>query len=156
MRFNSGFKGLNCSVVWPHINPVKPKHVGAFIVYFNVKFNILKQINCALVGLIKYWITSECTVKLWKLGLPSLLTKIRYGIHTQLHLHHTHTPYGLQTAKSSVCDDVSSHYTTFTYQLIQKYFESEFWVCREFGAREGGLESFLRLPWLLRLPRLRF
>jgi hypothetical protein len=36
---------------------VKPKHVGAFIVYFNVNFNILKQIGCALVGLIKDWIT---------------------------------------------------------------------------------------------------
>jgi hypothetical protein len=35
---------------------VKSKHVGAFIVYFNVNFNILKQINCALVGLIKDWI----------------------------------------------------------------------------------------------------
>jgi len=31
---------------------VKPKHVGAFIVYFNVNFNILKQMNCALGGLI--------------------------------------------------------------------------------------------------------
>jgi len=39
-------------------------HVGAFIVYFNVNFNILKQINCALIGLIKDWITSECTVQL--------------------------------------------------------------------------------------------
>jgi hypothetical protein len=27
--------------------------LGAFIVYFNVKFNILKQVGCALVGLIK-------------------------------------------------------------------------------------------------------
>ena len=33
-----------------------PKHVGAFIVYFNVNVNILKQINCALIGLIKDWI----------------------------------------------------------------------------------------------------
>jgi hypothetical protein len=32
---------------------VKPKHVGAFIVNFNVNFNILKQFNCALVGRIK-------------------------------------------------------------------------------------------------------
>jgi len=78
---------LNCSVVWSHIcdhtteqfnneaklstdcklpdvGLVKPKHVGAFIVYFNVNFNILKQIGCALVGLIKDWITSECTVQL--------------------------------------------------------------------------------------------
>jgi len=43
---------------------VKPKYVGAFIVYFNVNFNILKQINCALVGQIKDWITSESTVEL--------------------------------------------------------------------------------------------
>jgi hypothetical protein len=28
---------------------VKPKHVGAFIVKFNVNFNILNQFNCALV-----------------------------------------------------------------------------------------------------------
>jgi len=28
---------------------VKPKHVGAFIVIFNVNFNILKQFKCALV-----------------------------------------------------------------------------------------------------------
>jgi hypothetical protein len=39
---------------------VKPKHVAAFV----VNFNILKQINCALAGLIKDWITSECKVKL--------------------------------------------------------------------------------------------
>jgi hypothetical protein len=32
---------------------VKPKHVGAFIAYFNLNFNILKRIGCALVGLIK-------------------------------------------------------------------------------------------------------
>jgi hypothetical protein len=37
---------------------VKPNHVGAFVVHFNVNFNILKQINCALFGLIKDWITS--------------------------------------------------------------------------------------------------
>jgi hypothetical protein len=34
--------------------------INAFIVYFNVTFNILKQIGRALVGLIKDWI-SECT-----------------------------------------------------------------------------------------------
>jgi len=44
---------------------VKPKHVEAFTVYFNVNFSILKQIGCALVKLIKDWITSECTVQLW-------------------------------------------------------------------------------------------
>ena len=32
---------------------VKPKHLGAFIVNFNVNFNILNQFNCALVGQIK-------------------------------------------------------------------------------------------------------
>jgi len=32
---------------------VKPKHVAAFIVHFNVNSNILKQICCALVGVIK-------------------------------------------------------------------------------------------------------
>jgi len=32
---------------------VKPKHVGAFIVIFNVNFNILKQFKRALVGQIK-------------------------------------------------------------------------------------------------------
>jgi hypothetical protein len=45
---------------------VKPKHVGAFIVNLNGKFNILKEINCALVGLMKDWIISECAVQLWK------------------------------------------------------------------------------------------
>jgi hypothetical protein len=30
--------------------------VGAYIVYFNINFNILKQINFALIGLIKDWI----------------------------------------------------------------------------------------------------
>jgi hypothetical protein len=44
----------------PDDGSVKLKHVGAFI----VNFNILKQINCALVGLIKDWIISKCTVKL--------------------------------------------------------------------------------------------
>ena len=43
---------------------VKPKHVGALTVYFKLNFNILKQINFALVGLIKDWITSECIVQL--------------------------------------------------------------------------------------------
>jgi len=37
---------------------VKPKHVGAFIVIFNVNFNILKQFKCALVGQIKDLICS--------------------------------------------------------------------------------------------------
>jgi hypothetical protein len=32
---------------------VKPKHGGAFIVIFNINFNILKQFKCALVGQIK-------------------------------------------------------------------------------------------------------
>ena len=32
----------------------EPKHVGA-IVYFNVKFNVLKQNYCALAGVIKDW-----------------------------------------------------------------------------------------------------
>jgi hypothetical protein len=49
---------------FPDDGLVQPKGVGEFIVYFNVNFNILKQINCALVGLIQDWITSECTVQL--------------------------------------------------------------------------------------------
>jgi hypothetical protein len=80
MEFNSAFKGLitkyinrhqycNFSVAQTASSPddglVKPKHVGAFIVYFNVNFNILEQINCALVGLIKDWIkTYKRTVQL--------------------------------------------------------------------------------------------
>ena len=32
---------------------VKPKHVGAFILIFNVNFNILKQFKCTLVRQIK-------------------------------------------------------------------------------------------------------
>jgi len=32
---------------------VKPKYAGAFIVNFNVNFNILKQFNFVLVGQIK-------------------------------------------------------------------------------------------------------
>ena len=51
MGFNSGFKGLKYTI-------------SVFIVYFNVNFNILNQINCVLIGLIKDWITSECTVQL--------------------------------------------------------------------------------------------
>jgi hypothetical protein len=31
----------------------KPKHVGAFVIYSNVNFNVLKQIYCALIGVIK-------------------------------------------------------------------------------------------------------
>ena len=45
---------------------VKPKHVGALTVYFKLNFNILKQINFALVGLIKDWIISERAVQLWE------------------------------------------------------------------------------------------
>jgi len=37
----------------------KPKHVGAFVIYFNVNFNVLKQIDCALVGVIKDWISQN-------------------------------------------------------------------------------------------------
>jgi len=43
---------------------VKPKHVGAFTVNLNVNFNILKQLNYALVGRIQDLITSRCTVQL--------------------------------------------------------------------------------------------
>ena len=43
---------------FPDDGLVKPIHVGAFIVYFNVNFNILQEIGCALVGLIKDWITA--------------------------------------------------------------------------------------------------
>ena len=57
---------------------VKPKHVGAFIVYLNVNFNILKQFNCALVGLIKDLITSKCKVQLWKLVWG--VTPLYFGI----------------------------------------------------------------------------
>jgi hypothetical protein len=31
--------------------------INAFIVYFNGNFNIVKQIGCSLVGLIKHWIS---------------------------------------------------------------------------------------------------
>jgi len=36
----------------------KPKHVEAFVIYFIVNFNVLKQNYCALVGVIKEWIRS--------------------------------------------------------------------------------------------------
>jgi hypothetical protein len=45
-----------CSAVPQSTAPLrvpKPKHVGAFIVLFNVNFNILKEFKCALVGQIK-------------------------------------------------------------------------------------------------------
>jgi hypothetical protein len=45
---------VTCKV--PDDGLVKPRHVEAFLVYFNVNFNILKQTCCALVGLIKDWI----------------------------------------------------------------------------------------------------
>jgi len=53
MGFNSGFKGL-----------IQPKHVESFIVNINVNFNILKQFNCALVGLIRDLIISTVNVTL--------------------------------------------------------------------------------------------
>jgi hypothetical protein len=37
---------------------IKPKHVGKFIVYFNVYYNIWNQTGYALVRLIKEWINS--------------------------------------------------------------------------------------------------
>jgi len=43
---------------FPDDGLVKPKHVGKFIVYFNVNFNILKETGYALVGVIKDWINS--------------------------------------------------------------------------------------------------
>jgi hypothetical protein len=36
---------------------LNPKHVAAFIVYFNVNFKILNQTGCALVGVIKDWMS---------------------------------------------------------------------------------------------------
>jgi hypothetical protein len=42
----------------------KLKHVGAYVIYFDVNFNVLEQIYHALVGLIKDWIVSKCTVQL--------------------------------------------------------------------------------------------
>jgi hypothetical protein len=35
----------------------KPKHVRAFVIYFDVNFSVLKQIYCALVEVIKDWIS---------------------------------------------------------------------------------------------------
>jgi hypothetical protein len=32
-----------------------PKHVGAFVIYFNVNLNVLKQIFCALVAGLEDW-----------------------------------------------------------------------------------------------------
>ena len=37
----------------------KPKHVGANVTYFNVNFNVLKQNYCALVGVIKDWMSQN-------------------------------------------------------------------------------------------------
>jgi hypothetical protein len=48
----------------PDDDLVKPKHVGAFILNFNVNFNILKKFNCALGGRIKDLMTSRYTVQL--------------------------------------------------------------------------------------------
>jgi len=44
--------------------PSKSKHVGTFVIYFNVNFNVVKQIYCALVGVIKDWIMSKCPTQL--------------------------------------------------------------------------------------------
>jgi hypothetical protein len=33
--------------------------MGTFVIYFNVNFNVLKQIYCALVGIIKVWINQN-------------------------------------------------------------------------------------------------
>jgi len=54
---------------------VKPKHVGAFIVYYNVNFNILKQIDCVLVGLKTDWIHLEicCIVSMLRFFLNGIL-----------------------------------------------------------------------------------
>jgi hypothetical protein len=45
--------------------------INAFIVYFDVNFNILKQIGCALVGLIKDWIPSDIFTYKQQYTLPS-------------------------------------------------------------------------------------
>jgi hypothetical protein len=60
---------------------VKLEHVGSFIVYFNVNFNILKQIDCALVGLVKDWITSECIIQLWGGGMAMCSRWYTQNIH---------------------------------------------------------------------------
>ena len=44
----------------------KPKQVGTIVIYFNVKFNVLKQNDCALVGVIKDWISQNARYKCGK------------------------------------------------------------------------------------------
>jgi len=57
------YMGMTCSVLTLlftfAVVLVKPKHVGPFIVNLNVNFNILKQLNYALVGQIKDLITKK-------------------------------------------------------------------------------------------------
>jgi hypothetical protein len=54
---------VRLSLRLPDDGLVKPKHVGTFIMNFNVNFNIVKQFNFALVGRMKDLITSRCTVQ---------------------------------------------------------------------------------------------
>jgi hypothetical protein len=49
----------------------KPTHVGAFVTYSNVNFNVLKQIYCALVELIKDWVLLTVDNMTPKVELPT-------------------------------------------------------------------------------------
>jgi hypothetical protein len=42
--------------------------MGAFIIYFNVNFNVLKQNYCTLVGIIKDWISQNARYNCEKEG----------------------------------------------------------------------------------------
>jgi hypothetical protein len=57
-----------------------PKHVGEFIVNFNVNFNILKQFNCALVGRIRDLITSSSAVQLWRKNSDHVIFEYCYSL----------------------------------------------------------------------------
>jgi hypothetical protein len=65
---------------FPDDGLVKPKHVRAFIVYFNVNFNISNQINCALVRLIKDWINKHILQRKFKNLQPTSMLSLNSGI----------------------------------------------------------------------------
>jgi hypothetical protein len=64
MPSNQGSK-LKLGTIQSFISPTNAQLIRFKILKFTLKYTLnLKQIYCAIVGLIKVWITSKCTVQM--------------------------------------------------------------------------------------------
>jgi hypothetical protein len=69
--------------------------INAFIVYFYVNFNSLRQTGCALVGLKKYWIRSDIFTYKQQYTLPNGRTAAIFRFLSKPVQHTPHTKTAL-------------------------------------------------------------